>query len=1202
MNRCRLIPFLLLLAAPLASAAPAKPAPAAMPAAVLRWHNGESIGGEMVAASATDVTWKSPLFDDPLVLSWTALHRIDQQVAAATSPDAFDIALRDGSLIHADSVSLTDDGISIHSTRHGVALLKRSEVLNIRRLHSGSLVVAAPVGGVKWSAVGTPRPGREDPDDTKPANVTFVTTGPAGALLLPYWNRVARLEVAPPAETDLELRLHSTKRPAFQLVLEGGPKNQLTLETWDDDLVLTAGDQFKLIRKIDEAERELALRLCWDQKTHKCAVYTAAGELLVEWEVPEDPHKSKGGLALQNKGHDLSLDFLRMRPWDGKAPQKGQAAGPRVELLDGRVIGGTAKGGANDALAIQPADQAPEISVSLNEVEAIVFSVDPPRAGTAEVSLSYADGTTLAGRLSSIENGHIALQTSLAEAPLVSTLDGLQQLLVNVPTPAGARPEPPLELLDKIVVRQETLHGKVTGAGDPWPRWLAVGAVKPSLPSKTAPVEISRYFPPDTAFPSASALFYTSTGDVLPGTLRALDRTKVEFDSSVFETTSLPAANLQAIQFGTGAQSKIQSFTDPGWRIIKGDENTVRRGPNDTLEMDPGTVFGHPSAMLADEISFKVPSSNFSTIRLRLFCPGTEIDKTHSTNLMLFVMSNQVEAGLESGEGQLQTQSRTTVAGDQVTEVRLVIEQKKLQLHINGMLMQTFSVGPDRRPGAGLIIEPASLWGNSVEPISMSEFSTPAAPGRTWLPEVNVETKTQALTVPRFRKEDPPHHALLGVNGDVLRGEIEAATATHFGFRSGLETFHVPRERVKAAIWLKKPKEDAPPASDNTALLKRLDRPIEQSMNYGSANLSTLISVLQSQSDDLKFKTPAKEDSRRFPMQFGGQTIGDALDQICSLFGLRYRLEKGDTIVLEPMPTLAKDMVRKTYWLQTGAFPATPPAQEVLTGKGVSFPAGADAVWQPATLQLSMTNSEPNHEKLVKVLASDFGGTLGSPTHWLLLTSGARFGLAVDQFGENSISGHHALYGRCTVPLSEVFSIRTTPPEPTPAMRALEDWRLVYAPEPVLPETGGEASAMLGKEAKTFKLALLGGGNFDLAKEKGKIVVLDFWATWCGPCIKSLPGLIEAMSAFPSDRVKLIGVNQAEPPEQVKQFLETRNWKLTVALDAGQSVAQQYGVEGIPHTVIVGPDGKVAWTKTGYSPDGDTEAANIIKQLLAEKK
>jgi peroxiredoxin len=80
--------------------------------------------------------------------------------------------------------------------------------------------------------------------------------------------------------------------------------------------------------------------------------------------------------------------------------------------------------------------------------------------------------------------------------------------------------------------------------------------------------------------------------------------------------------------------------------------------------------------------------------------------------------------------------------------------------------------------------------------------------------------------------------------------------------------------------------------------------------------------------------------------------------------------------------------------------------------------------------------------------------------------------------------------------------------------------------------------------------------------------------------------------------VKFVGIDQDEPADQVKQFLETRGWNLTVALDEGQRVGQQYGVDAIPHTVIVGQDGNVAWVKTGYAPDEAAEVTTEVNQLL----
>ncbi len=148
-----------------------------------------------------------------------------------------------------------------------------------------------------------------------------------------------------------------------------------------------------------------------------------------------------------------------------------------------------------------------------------------------------------------------------------------------------------------------------------------------------------------------------------------------------------------------------------------------------------------------------------------------------------------------------------------------------------------------------------------------------------------------------------------------------------------------------------------------------------------------------------------------------------------------------------------------------------------------------------------------------------------------------------------------------------------------------------------------------GKPAPDFKLDLLGGGQMTLSQHKGKeIVILDFWASWCGPCRQSMPIIEQVAAAYKDKGVVLYAVNQDEPPATIQKFLTAQKLNVTVALDKDSAVGAQYGASSIPLTVIVGKDGAVQAVHLGVSAalkktlTGELDALVAGKSLTGEKQ
>ncbi len=116
-------------------------------------------------------------------------------------------------------------------------------------------------------------------------------------------------------------------------------------------------------------------------------------------------------------------------------------------------------------------------------------------------------------------------------------------------------------------------------------------------------------------------------------------------------------------------------------------------------------------------------------------------------------------------------------------------------------------------------------------------------------------------------------------------------------------------------------------------------------------------------------------------------------------------------------------------------------------------------------------------------------------------------------------------------------------------------------------------SVLIGKPAPTFVLQTLDGKKVTLESFKGSSVILNFWATWCGPCAYEHPVLKEARDRYEKEGVKFFGVVYQDTPENAKAFIKEMGEPFMVLLDPESKAAIDYGVGGVPETFFIDPQG-----------------------------
>ena len=128
-----------------------------------------------------------------------------------------------------------------------------------------------------------------------------------------------------------------------------------------------------------------------------------------------------------------------------------------------------------------------------------------------------------------------------------------------------------------------------------------------------------------------------------------------------------------------------------------------------------------------------------------------------------------------------------------------------------------------------------------------------------------------------------------------------------------------------------------------------------------------------------------------------------------------------------------------------------------------------------------------------------------------------------------------------------------------------------------------ETRTSVGQPLPAFTVTDSAGKTFDTAAMKGRVMVVNFWATWCGPCRSEIPRLEkEIWEAHKADGLIVIGISRGEQMDLVKGFVAKNGMTYQIAVDPDRKIYDRFASAGIPRSYVVGRDGKITFQSLGY--------------------
>ena len=146
----------------------------------------------------------------------------------------------------------------------------------------------------------------------------------------------------------------------------------------------------------------------------------------------------------------------------------------------------------------------------------------------------------------------------------------------------------------------------------------------------------------------------------------------------------------------------------------------------------------------------------------------------------------------------------------------------------------------------------------------------------------------------------------------------------------------------------------------------------------------------------------------------------------------------------------------------------------------------------------------------------------------------------------------------------------------------------------------GAIAGVMNAPAPDFTLKSSSGSNLRLSEHRGDVVLINFWASWCGPCRQEMPLLSELHDKYKALGFTVLGVNVEEDSSQAKKLLKEMPVSFPVLFDNDSAVSKRYDVVAMPSTVLVDRNGKMRYLHKGYKPGEEEIYLEMVRSLIRE--